>query len=165
VAAVTECVAARLNAMRRIVLVLCLLTSGCGGATAAMRTASADTVNGQRGVTVRIVRSQYGAILGDRPGQAFYVFGGDGRSASHCYGRCARAWPPVLTPGRPSAGSGTRARLLGTTRRRDGRLQVTYAGRPLYYYAGDAPGRVLCQDVVEFGGRWQVVRSSGRPVA
>jgi predicted lipoprotein with Yx(FWY)xxD motif len=130
-----------------------------------MRTASADTVTAHRGVAVHVVRSQYGPILGDGAGQAFYVFGKERSSVSECYGRCARAWPPVLTAGRPHAGAGARARLLGTTRRRGGRLQVTYAGRPLYYYAGDAPGRVLCHDVVEFGGRWQVVRSTGRPVA
>jgi predicted lipoprotein with Yx(FWY)xxD motif len=63
------------------------------------------------------------------------------------------------------AGAGARAHLIATTRRRDGRLQATYAGRPLYFYVGDAPGRVLCHDVVEFGGRWQVVRATGRPVA
>ena len=40
------------------------------------------------------------------------------------------------------------------TRRRDGRRQVTYAGRSLYYYVGDlSPGQILCQNVDEFGGR------------
>jgi predicted lipoprotein with Yx(FWY)xxD motif len=55
--------------------------------------------------------------------------------------------------------------LLGTSRRRDGRLQVTYNGRPLYFYVGDKkPGQVLCQNVDEFGGTWLVVRPSGRLV-
>jgi predicted lipoprotein with Yx(FWY)xxD motif len=151
--------------MLRIAFMFCLVVSGCGGAPAALRTASADRPHVGRGVAVRAVKSRYGAILGDRSGQAFYVFAKERTSASECYGRCARAWPPVLTARRPAAGSGARPRLLGTTRRRGGRRQVTYAGRPLYYYAADAPGRVLCHDVVEFGGRWQVVRSTGRPVA
>jgi predicted lipoprotein with Yx(FWY)xxD motif len=150
--------------MPRIALLLCLLASGCGGATAAMRTAPAGAVDVRSGVTVRVVRSQYGAILGDRSGQAFYAFAKERTSVSACHGRCAQAWPPVLTARRPAAGAGARARLLGTTRRPDGRLQATYAGHPLYYYAADAPGRVLCHDVVEFGGRWQVIRSTGRPV-
>jgi predicted lipoprotein with Yx(FWY)xxD motif len=54
--------------------------------------------------------------------------------------------------------------LIGTTRRADGRRQVTYAGRPLYYYVGDGKGRILCQNVTEFGGDWLVVRGSGKLV-
>jgi predicted lipoprotein with Yx(FWY)xxD motif len=55
--------------------------------------------------------------------------------------------------------------LLGTTRRAGGKLQVTYAGRPLYYYYGDTkPGQVRCQNVREFGGLWLVMRPDGRLV-
>jgi predicted lipoprotein with Yx(FWY)xxD motif len=61
-----------------------------------------------------------------------------------------------LAPGRGASRS-----LLGTTRRRDGTRQLTYAGRPLYYYAADPVGQVLCQNVREFGGLWLVVRGSG----
>jgi predicted lipoprotein with Yx(FWY)xxD motif len=71
----------------------------------------------------------------------------------------------VLTKGRPVAGKGAKASLLGTTRRRDGKKQVTYDGQPLYYYVADAPGRVLCHDVEEFGGTWLVLRSSGKAVS
>jgi Secreted repeat of unknown function len=76
----------------------------------------------------------------------------------------ATATAPVLTRGRPVVGKGVRGRLLGTVRRRGGSRQVTYRGRPLYYYADDAPGRVLCHDVREFGGLWLVIRPDGRPV-
>jgi predicted lipoprotein with Yx(FWY)xxD motif len=114
-----------------------------------------------RGRTVRVVRSQFGPILGDGKGQAVYVFDREKTSRSECYGACATAWPPVLTRARPRAGHGAAARLLGTTRRRDGKLQITYRGRPVYYYVGDAPGRVLCQGAVEFGGIWLVVRPDG----
>jgi predicted lipoprotein with Yx(FWY)xxD motif len=62
------------------------------------------------------------------------------------------------------AGQGVRADLLGTTRRRDGSRQLTYRGRPVYYYVADSPGRMLCQDVTEFGGRWLVIRPDGTPV-
>jgi Secreted repeat of unknown function len=52
--------------------------------------------------------------------------------------------------------------LQEATRRADGKLQVTYGGRPLYYYVNDRkPGQVLCQNVPEFGGIWRVVRGSG----
>jgi predicted lipoprotein with Yx(FWY)xxD motif len=113
---------------------------------------------------VRLVHSQYGEILGDARGQAFYVFGKD-KSRSQCYGACANRWPPVLTTGTPQAGAGARSQLLGTTHRRDGKLQVTYAGHPVYYYDADSPGRVLCQNVDEFGGKWLVVQPSGQPVS
>jgi len=118
----------------------------------------------RRGITVKAVSSDYGRIVADRRGQAFYVFLKERGSKSECYGDCATAWPPVLTKGRPVAGKGVRAGLLGTTRRRDGSRQLTYRGRPAYYYVSDAPGQVLCQDVTEFGGRWLVIRPDGTPV-
>jgi predicted lipoprotein with Yx(FWY)xxD motif len=94
--------------------------------------------------------------------QAVYVFERDRRGRSRCYGRCARAWPPVLTRGRPVPGRRVRASLLGTTRRHSGRRQVTYAGKPLYYYANEGPGEVLCHDVNLNGGFWWVVDRNGR---
>ena len=67
-----------------------------------------------------------------------------------------------MVTGPPRAAAGVKATLLGTTKRADGTLQVTYAGRPLYYYVGDRkPGQVLCQNVREFGGVWLVIRSTG----
>jgi predicted lipoprotein with Yx(FWY)xxD motif len=115
----------------------------------------------QDGTTIRLVASQHGRILGDGRGQAVYLFDRERRGRSACYGACAKAWPPVLAKGTPVARRGARSRLLGTTRRRDGRVQLTYRGQPLYYYVGDRPGRVLCHDVVEFGGRWLVMYATG----
>jgi len=123
--------------------------------------AQAKVAQGKR---IAIVDSQFGRIVGDGRGQAFYVFDKERAGKSECYGACARAWPPVLTRGRPTAGKGVRDRRLGTVRRRSGKRQVTYRGRPLYYYVDDAPGRVLCHDVREFGGLWLVIRPDGRPV-
>jgi predicted lipoprotein with Yx(FWY)xxD motif len=123
--------------------------------------AQATAAQGKR---ISIVDSQFGKIVGDGRGQAFYVFDKERAGKSECYGACARAWPPVLTRGRPAARKGVRSRLLGTVRRRSGKRQVTYRGRPLYYYVDDAPGRVLCHDVREFGGLWLVIRPNGTPV-
>lgn len=114
------------------------------------------------GTTISARGSQFGTMLWGPKRQAIYVFQRDGRGVSRCYGSCARAWPPVYTRGRPVAGRGVRASLLGTTRRRDGRLQVTYRGRPLYYYAHEGPGQVLCHDVNLNGGLWWVVGPDGR---
>ncbi len=94
--------------------------------------------------------------------QAIYVFENDRRDKSVCYGDCARAWPPVLSGGEPRAGSGVRADLLGTVRRRGGRRQATYAGKPLYYYAHEGPGEVRCHNVDLNGGFWWVIGPNGK---
>jgi predicted lipoprotein with Yx(FWY)xxD motif len=55
--------------------------------------------------------------------------------------------------------------LLGTTKRTDGTLEVTYAGHPLYYYAGDtAPGQTTGQALPQFGAPWYVVAPSGTAI-
>jgi predicted lipoprotein with Yx(FWY)xxD motif len=150
-----------------------VVATGCGGegdgegtalAAEIPQTAAASRSTG-KGARVKVVRSDYGRVLADRKGEALYVFGKESSRRSECYGACARAWPPVLTRGRPKAGRGAKAGLLGTTRRRNGRLQVTYAGHPLYYYVADSPGTILCHDVEEFGGLWRVVKPNGRPAS
>lgn len=94
-----------------------------------------------------------------------YLFASDRGKASTCYGACAAAWPPYTVKRAPKAGAGVSSRLLGTTGRRDGSLQVTYAGHPLYYFTGDhAPGQITCQNVSNFGGLWLVVNPSGNAV-
>src|SRR5690348_12108131 len=79
---------------------------------------------------VAVGKSSFGPILFDGRGFALYAFTRDPRSRATCYGACAKAWPPYIVQGRPAAGSGARAALIGITRRRDGRLQATYSGRP-----------------------------------
>ena len=113
---------------------------------------------------VAFAGSDFGTMLYDATGQPIYLFDVETGPRSRCYGACAQAWPPVLTKGRPTAGKGARRGLLGTIRRRDGSTQVTYRGHPLYYYVTDSPGRVLCQNVTEFGGTWLVVRANGSAV-
>jgi len=114
------------------------------------------------GARVKVVSSDYGRVIADGKGEAFYLFDKESSKKPRCHGACARVWPPVLTKGKPVAGSGAKQSLLGTTKRADGKLQVTYAGHPLYYYADDAPGTILCHDVQEFGGLWLVVKPSGQ---
>jgi predicted lipoprotein with Yx(FWY)xxD motif len=114
------------------------------------------------GTTISLRGSEFGSMLWGPNRQAIYIFQRDGRNLSRCYGACARAWPPVYTRGRPVAGRGVRQSLLGTTRRRDGRTQVTYAGKPLYYYAHEDAGEVRCHNVNLNGGLWWVVGPDGR---
>jgi predicted lipoprotein with Yx(FWY)xxD motif len=124
-----------------------------------------STASGRKtGILITVRPSQYGRILRDGTDRTIYLFTHDRNTPSTCYGACASAWPPVLTKGAPRAGSGLDAVLLGTTRRRNGALQATYGGHPLYFYVSDPKGQILCQDVEEFGGTWLVVSPRGTPV-
>lgn len=115
--------------------------------------------------SVAVHASKYGRILFDGHGFALYTFTRDPRGRSTCAGACAKKYPPYIVSGRPAAGIGAKGSLLRTIRRTDGRIQVTYAGRPLYYYIDDKkPGQILCQGVSLFGGLWLVERADGRPV-
>lgn len=145
-------------------------TQGSGGASAGAEPEESDPAGsrakrGDRsGTEIVAAESQYGSILFDSKQQAIYLFDKEASDASQCYGACAEAWPPVLTDGEPQAGAGADAKLLGTTERDDGSTQVTYAGHPLYYYAHEGPGQVLCHNVDEFGGLWLVVEPGGEAV-
>ena len=89
-----------------------------------------------RGAAQLAVRSsQYGKVLFTGGGRALYAFGAD-KGTSHCYGACAKAWPPLLTAGNPVAGAGIDHVLLGTAKRTDGTVQVTYKGHPLSLPSG-----------------------------
>jgi predicted lipoprotein with Yx(FWY)xxD motif len=115
-----------------------------------------------KGTTITLHDSQFGAMLFDSEKQAIYIFQRDRNQQTICYGECAEAWPPVLTNGKPNAGRGVRQSLLGTIKRRDGKQQVTYAGKPLYFYAHEQPGEVRCHNVDLNGGLWWVVGPDGK---
>jgi predicted lipoprotein with Yx(FWY)xxD motif len=115
--------------------------------------------------TLTVKSSSFGRVLFDGRGFVLYAFTRDKNGRSACYGACANAWPVYYARATLRAGIGIKRSLIGTTKRRDGRRQITYAGRPLYYYVGDTKaGQIRCQNVVEFGGTWLVVRPSGKLV-
>jgi predicted lipoprotein with Yx(FWY)xxD motif/plastocyanin len=100
-----------------------------------------------------------GSFLADDQGRTLYLFTKDTPNTSNCYDKCEAAWPPLFTKGAPVAADGVDAALLGTTTRKDGSVQVTYSGWPLYYYVKDQkPGDVTGQDV---GGVWYVISPKG----
>jgi predicted lipoprotein with Yx(FWY)xxD motif len=115
----------------------------------------------KRGTTVMARSSDFGTILFDGGGQAIYLFDVETSPEPRCYGACAEAWPPVLTEGDPRAGGQVEQSLLGTTERRDGRVQVTYGGHPLYFYAHEGKFEVKCHDIVLNGGTWYAVQPNG----
>ena len=112
-------------------------------------------------LTVR--SSEYGKTLFGPSGKVLYVFGADRGSTSRCYGVCAKAWPPLLTTGTPLAGPGVQAKLVGTTKRKNGTLQVTYNHHPLYYYSADRVGKIMCQHANMHGGLWLIIKPNGQP--
>ena len=114
-----------------------------------------------RGPLLKLRDSQFGPVLFSGGDRALYFFTRDPRERSRCYGACAVAWPPFYANARPRAGRGVEAELLGTVRRRGGRRQVTYKGQPLYFYVHDPRGKVLCNDIVEFGGTWFALDAAG----
>jgi predicted lipoprotein with Yx(FWY)xxD motif len=141
-------------------ILVALLAAAALAPSASAAPAAADAT-----ATVSVRSSDFGRIVFDGRGRALYAFTRDKGSRSSCSGACAAAWPPLFARGPLRAGAGAERSLLGTTRRSDGRRQVTYGGRPLYYYVGDRrPGQVRCQNVFGFGGLWLVVRPNGRLV-
>jgi predicted lipoprotein with Yx(FWY)xxD motif len=114
------------------------------------------------GPTLTAKSSRFGKTIFDGRGFVLYGFTRD-RKSSACYGACAKAWPPYFAPkGELKVAAGLKRSLLGTVKRKSGKRQVTYAGKPLYYYVGDTrPRQILCQNVVEYGGRWLILRPSG----
>ncbi len=128
----------------------------------ARQAATATSTTSRTGTLIVAGDSQFGRMLFDARKRAIYIFERDSDRQTVCYGECAEAWPPVYTTGEPVAGSGVRSSLLGTIERRDARTQVTYAGKPLYYYAHEGPGEVRCHNVDLNGGLWWVVGPDGK---
>jgi predicted lipoprotein with Yx(FWY)xxD motif len=139
--------------------------SGDGAAALARRPAGAEGLRvPARRARLVAAESAFGRVLFDANGQVVYVFELDRKDRSNCTSaECVKAWPPVLTKESPSAGAGVDGRLLGTIRRSSGALQVTYNGRPLYFYEHEAPGEIKCHNVDLHGGLWWVVDPRGDP--
>lgn len=108
--------------------------------------------------------NSYGTYLSDNDGHAVYMFTADRKNMSKCDGACAQAWPPMMTSAAPLAGSGVNKALLGTMKRNGG-MQVTYGGMPLYYFVGDkAPGTTAGEGIDHFGGKWYLVAPVGQKI-
>jgi predicted lipoprotein with Yx(FWY)xxD motif len=155
------------------VIPLAALAAGCGGgnhsATAASslppKTTSAPATSAGA-ATVHVAKTRLGKILVDSRGHTLYLFKKDKGKKSACSGACAQFWPPLRTSGKPKAGSGAKASLLGTTKRSDGKPQVTYNGHPVYGFvmdkkAGDTSG----EGVTAFGAKWFAISASGKQVS
>lgn len=152
-------------ALSALVLAVGLL-SGCGGG------GSTSTVGaGARTAVVKVTTTPGPArVIVDANGMTAYEFRRDNPMLYQfsrdpvptCYGACAATWAPLLTEERPRARAGAEAAMVGTIKRRDGGIQVTYDGHPLYLFTGDQdPGDMNGQDADSFGSSWHAVERDG----
>jgi predicted lipoprotein with Yx(FWY)xxD motif len=117
------------------------------------------------GPTVSTASTSLGRVLVDVRGRTLYLFDNDKNGKSSCTGKCATFWPPLIAAAKPHAGTGAKASLLGTTKRADGRLQVTYNHHPLYTFVKDTKkGQTNGENVVAFGAEWYAVSPAGAEV-
>ena len=146
----------------RMALVLTLTVAlGVSGFLAASSVAG----NARANSTVSLAKTKLGMILVNSRGHTLYLFAKDRKGTSACSGSCARFWPPLVSSGKPTAGSGVKPSLLGKLRRSDGRLQVTYNRHPLYTYALDKhAGQTRGEGSLAFGARWYAVSARGTKV-
>jgi predicted lipoprotein with Yx(FWY)xxD motif len=146
-----------------VVPLVALVLAGCGGDDDSGSPAA--TVPASSSATVSVASTGLGKILVDSHGRTLYLFEKDTGTKSTCSGGCATIWPPLRASGKPTAGSGAKASLLGTTRRSDGGSQVTYDGHPLYLYEADnSAGDTNGQGVNAYGALWYVLSASGSAI-
>lgn len=149
--------------------VLLVLCSACGdggdGGSEASESPSGHGESSTKARTVTARSTDLGKILAGGEGKTLYLFEKDRSSESTCSGGCAEAWPPMLVKGKPVGGSGVEKGLLGTSKRSDGKTQVTYKGRPLYYYQSDQKvGETSGQGLDQFGAKWYALAPDGKAV-
>jgi predicted lipoprotein with Yx(FWY)xxD motif len=141
------------NRSRALSLVVLLLAVAALAATGGAAT--------QKGTLVKVSKTRLGRILVDSRGRTLYLFEKDTSRKSMCSSRCAVFWPPLLTSGKPRAGAGIKAALLGTTKRAGGALQVTYGGHPLYTFKLERAGQTTGEGLTDFGPPFYAVSPSG----
>jgi predicted lipoprotein with Yx(FWY)xxD motif len=130
-----------------------------------MRTAPHATAHSSAAMVVKTRHGKLGTFLVDAKGRTLYLFEKDTTTKSRCYGACAKAWPPLMTSGKPKAKGKAKASLLGTTKRKNGSRQVTYNGHPVYRFFQDTkPGQTNGEGSTAFGAGWYVMAPSGKKI-
>jgi predicted lipoprotein with Yx(FWY)xxD motif len=146
-----------MKSARTILAVLAAAAVGAVGATQALAIGNAS-------ITIEKTPA-LGKVVADAKGHTLYLFRADHGTKSACYGQCTTYWPPLLTKGKPAAAAGLKASLLGTAKRTDGTLQVTYKGHPLYTFLVDKKaGQTAGEGLNEFGAKWYALAPSGATI-
>jgi predicted lipoprotein with Yx(FWY)xxD motif len=114
---------------------------------------------------ISTAKTSLGRIIVTSNGRTLYLFEKDRNGKSACSGQCAAAWPPLITSGKPRVTGGASASLIGTTKRADGRLQVTYNHHPLYLFVKDTKaGQTNGEGVNAFGALWNAISPAGAKI-
>jgi predicted lipoprotein with Yx(FWY)xxD motif len=140
-------------------------SSGGGGSSSAPASPASPASGGSASATVDLHTSGNTSFLSDSSGRSLYLFASDTAMKSMCSGACATAWPPLTAKTAPTAGTGVTASDLGTITRSDGTKQVTYAGHPLYTFAGDSgAGSTNGEGSTDFGAAWYLLAPAGQQI-
>ncbi|WP_314175346.1 COG4315 family predicted lipoprotein [Streptomyces winkii] len=160
----------RKAASAAVAAVLLVLVSACGGGDGggggASKSPREHPESSAKAKTVAARSSDLGKVLTGGQHKTLYLFEKDKTAKSTCSGGCAQAWPPMIVKGRPVAGGGgVEENLLGTSKRSDGKTQVTYRGRPLYFFQADQKaGQTNGQGLDQFGAKWFALAPDGKAV-
>jgi predicted lipoprotein with Yx(FWY)xxD motif len=136
-------------------------STGCGGSS------SKATLKVAANATLKQ------SIVVDPDGKTLYMFTVDSGGEAACVGDqpapdCGKVWPPLTAEGKLKGGAGIDEKLLGTTKRSDGKTQVTYNNHPMYYFHGygGTPPDKKAGDVngQAFAGFWYVLSPKGAPI-
>jgi predicted lipoprotein with Yx(FWY)xxD motif len=142
-----------------------LAAAACGSGSSG-GTQNVSTQNGGgSGAVVATKSGSNGTYLTDGKGMTLYLFKADKTSKSTCSSACAAYWQAYTTTGTPTVSGGADQSKVGTSKRSDGKTQVTYAGHPLYHYAQDSnPGDTNGEGSTNFGAEWTMVAPDGSSI-
>ncbi len=149
---------------RNLVLAVALVAVLAAAAVAQAQTTRAKSSSAS---TIELRQTSLGKILVNSSGLTLFDFSRDSSDKDACQSisGCTSAWPPLVTSGRPTAGSGLNPSKLATIKLSNGKKQVTYYGRPLYLFSGDRhAGETSYVGVNEEGGTWLAVNAKGGSV-
>jgi len=147
------------------IAVVAFAVAACGGSSGGAYGGGSTAAKSSGKGSVALASTKLGKVLVDGNGRTLYLFEADKGTMSTCDGACASAWPPLTTSGKPTAGAGVVASKLGTAKRADGTTGVTYAGHPLYTYAGDgSPGQTTGEGLTDYGAPWYALSAAGKTV-
>jgi predicted lipoprotein with Yx(FWY)xxD motif len=144
--------------IRWLLPVAMIAAIGSGAAMAATSATHSTTP-----VVKTVHSAKFGAVLVNARGRTLYRYTLDSKGVNRCTGdaTCAKYWPQLLVKAgaKPTGGAGIQASLLSTIKAKNGMRQVTYAGFPLYTFAGDTKAGQVNGEAFE--KQWYVVNTKG----
>lgn len=97
-------------------------------------------------------------VLTNTKGHTLYSLSVETKGRFICTGGCLSLWKPLLVPAGVKPMGPVK---LGTIKRPEGKVQVTYKGRPLYAFKGDAKSGEANGEGFKDVGTWHAATVSG----